>query len=168
MDEEEYTDTNNLEILKRLTDVLNEKDEAVKKSERILRAILESSPVGIALVDKRKIIWTNEAMAQTFGYTEEELNGMNVRTLYPNNEEYMRVGEKLYDDQFGGKKKGELKVNLMKKDGSSFVALLRAAFIDPNNELMKYMKESDLMIIAIVIDLVELKSICEGYLYAEA
>lgn len=168
MDEEEYTNTNNLEILKRLTDVLNEKDEAIKKSEKILRAILESSPIGIALVDKRKIIWTNSAMSQTFGYTEEELTGMSVRTLYPDNIEYVRVGDKLYKDQFGGKKKGELKVKLLKKDGTIFDALLRASFIDKNNELMKYMKDADLMIIAIVIDLVEIKSICEGYLYAEA
>lgn len=157
-----------MEILKRLTDVLNEKDESIRRSEKILRAILESSPVGIALVDKRKIIWSNEAMSTTFGYTEKELNGMAVRTLYPDNLEYMRVGDVLYNERFGGKKKGELKVKLVKKDGISFDALLRVSFISQDNDLMKYMKDSELMIIAIVIDLVELKSICEGYLYAEA
>jgi len=164
----EHEDNENMEILKRLTDVLNEKDESIKRSENILRSILESSPVGIALVDKRKIIWSNEAMSTTFGYTEKELNGMAVRTLYPDNLEYLRVGDVLYNERFGGKKKGELKVKLMKKDGISFDALLRVSFISQDNDLMKYMKDSELMIIAIVIDLVELKSICEGYLYAEA
>lgn len=168
MKKTEYESNENIEVLKRLTDVLNEKDEAIHKSEKILRAILESSPVGIALVDKRKIIWTNESMSTTFGYTEQELNGMAVRTLYPTNEEYLRVGDILYNDKFGGKKKGELKVNLMKKDGTVFNALLRASFVAQDSDLMKYVKDSELMIIAIVIDLVELKSICEGYLYAEA
>jgi PAS domain S-box-containing protein len=107
-------------------------------------------------------------MSTTFGYTEKELNGMAVRTLYPDNLEYMRVGDVLYNERFGGKKKGELKVKLVKKDGISFDALLRVSFISQDNDLMKYMKDSELMIIAIVIDLVELKSICEGYLYAEA
>jgi len=164
----EHESNENMEVLKRLTDVLNEKDEAIRKSEKILRAILESSPVGIALVDKRKIIWTNEAMSTVFNYTEQELNGMYVRTLYPDNIEYMRVGDILYNDRFGGKKKGELKAKLMKKDGTIFDALLRVSFVSQDSDLMKYMKDSELMIIAIVIDLVELKSICEGYLYAEA
>lgn len=164
----EHEDNENIEVLKRLTEVLNEKDESIKRSERILRAILESSPIGIALVNKRRIIWTNEAMSATFGYTEEELNGMAVRTLYPDNVEYMRAGDLLYNERFGGKASGELKVKLMKKDGSTFDALLRVSFISQDNDLMKYMKDAELMIIAIVIDLVELKSICEGYLYAEA
>lgn len=157
-----------MEILKRLTDVLNEKDESIKRSERILRAILESSPIGIALVDKCKIIWSNDAMSTTFGYTEKELNGMTMSTLYPDGLEYSRVEDLLYKERLNGKKKGELKVKLMKKDGDVFDALLRVSFIFPDNDLMKYIEDSELMVIAIVIDLMELKSICEGYLYTGA
>ncbi|GEM_PF-4497045 len=166
MKKEEYEKNDNIEILKRLTSVLNEKDEQIKKSEAILRSILECSPIGIALVDKRNIIWSNKAMSTTFGYSMEELNGIAVRTLYPDNEEYIRAGDKLYNDRFSGSGRGEIKVKLMKKDGTVFDALLRASFISKESEMMKYLKDADLMIIAIVIDLVELKAICEGYLYA--
>lgn len=166
LDENEYTSKENLNILKQLTNILNEKDEAIKKSERILRAILESSPIGIALIDKWKIIWSNQSMSSTFGYTEEELSGMSMKSLCPGQDEYIRIGEEIYKKRFEGNEKGEIRARLIKKDRTVFDALIRVSFVSENSELMKYMKDPDLMVIAIVIDLEELKSLCEGHLYS--
>ena len=71
-------------------------EQALRKSESTLKAILAASPIGICLVRKRILKWTNQAMYRIWGYEMDSLLGQNTRMLYPDVEEYERVGREFY------------------------------------------------------------------------
>lgn len=71
-------------------------EQALQKSESTLKAILAASPIGICLVRKRILKWTNQAMYRIWGYEMDSLLGKNTRMLYPDVEEYERVGREFY------------------------------------------------------------------------
>jgi PAS domain-containing protein len=58
-------------------------EQALRKSESTLKAILAASPIGICLVRKRILKWTNQAMYRIWGYEMDSLLGQNTRMLYP-------------------------------------------------------------------------------------
>ncbi|NMC76167.1 MAG: PAS domain S-box protein [Candidatus Methanofastidiosa archaeon] len=72
-------------------------EHRIVESERTLRSIITAAPVGIKLVKNRQIIWCNQSMLEMTGYTLQELSNKNLRFLYPNEEEYEKVGSILYD-----------------------------------------------------------------------
>ena len=71
-------------------------EHALQKSESTLKAILAASPIGICLVRKRILKWTNQAMYRIWGYEMDSLLGQNTRVLYSDTEEYKRVGREFY------------------------------------------------------------------------
>jgi len=73
-------------------------EQALQKSEYTLKAILAASPIGICLVRKRILKWTNQAMYSIWGYEMDSLLGQNTRILYPDVEEYERVGRYFYNE----------------------------------------------------------------------
>lgn len=59
-------------------------EQALRESERRLRAIWETAVEGIVVIDDRGIIESlNPAACQTFGYRAEEVIGQNVSLLMP-------------------------------------------------------------------------------------
>jgi PAS domain S-box-containing protein len=82
-----------------VSDITKEKEakRSLKERERTLNSILTAAPVGIKLVLNRQIIWCNKKMTDITGYTTEELTNRNLRFLYYDEEEYLRVGQKLYE-----------------------------------------------------------------------
>jgi PAS domain S-box-containing protein len=73
-----------------------ESERALRKSESTLKAILAASPIGICLVRDRIIRWTNKAIYRIWGYGKDGLEGRDTRVLYPNDEEYERIGTVFY------------------------------------------------------------------------
>ena len=71
-------------------------DEAFRERERMLRAILDASPVGIALVKDRTIHWANKSLHSILGYKEGALVAKGTMGLYPDRHEYDHVGAALY------------------------------------------------------------------------
>ncbi len=60
-----------------------EAEEKIKEQDKILGKILESSPVGIALVQKLTFKWVNSEMVRMFGYeTKEDFHNKSVRMIY--------------------------------------------------------------------------------------
>ena len=88
-----------MDELRRKTAELEQKDIALRRSEKIMRTILDASPVGMCLIDDRTIQWGNNALYTSFGYHSEEMSGMPMRDLYASEEEYIR-------DTFPGRKWG--------------------------------------------------------------
>ena len=78
-------------------------EEALQEREETLQAILAASPVGIFLAHNRILGWINQAMYRIWGYEEGSLLGKNTRVLYPDDDEYERVGNEFYSEieQFG-------------------------------------------------------------------
>ncbi|MCL4519284.1 MAG: PAS domain S-box protein, partial [Thaumarchaeota archaeon] len=115
-------------------------EQALSRSESLLRNILSTSPVGIVgLTADRSIAWVNEACLEMFGFeSEEEVVGRSAAIVYPSDAEYDRVGKILYE----GLKTGQttsIDATLKRKDGSLFAGLIR----------MKALGEPDLAIAAI-------------------
>lgn len=59
-------------------------EEALRMSEERLRLVIESSPIGILMVDEAgSMLLVNSALARLFGYEPQELVGQSVEILVP-------------------------------------------------------------------------------------
>lgn len=73
-------------ILIHTEDITNRKlaEEALKESEQRYRTLVETLQEGLGIVDPdENIIFANDAYAKIFGYSREEIVGMNLRDLIP-------------------------------------------------------------------------------------
>ncbi len=68
----------------------------VAEQKAFLQSIFKSAPVGINLAMNRKFYWINEKFSDITGYSSEELIGRSARMLYLSDEEFERVGRKIY------------------------------------------------------------------------
>ena len=118
-----------VEIEKNITE-RKQAEEALKKSEALLRSIVSASPVGIALeTTGRAIIWVNDAMARNSGYSSKELEGRSARIFYASDEEFARVGEIVHSEAgHGGISVTETR--FLGKDGQARDVQLTAAPVD--------------------------------------
>ena len=136
-----------IQIARNITDEKQAMD-ALRESEETLDAINASSPVGIALVRKRILDWTNKAMYHMLGYEEGSLLGETARVLYPDDEEYDRVGRVLYPG-IGETGMGQTETRLVKKDGSIIHCYIQICALNPS--------DPDKGVIAAVMDITDRK-----------
>ncbi len=121
-------------ILITICDISDRKEaqKALIDSEKLLDDILTASSVGIAYSVDRKIIWANESMVKLFGFESEEMyKNKDTRILYPNENEYTRVGKITYE-QLTSTGKVELDAKLQRRDGSIFDAHIRVNLLKPD------------------------------------
>jgi PAS domain S-box-containing protein len=128
-------------------------EEALAAAERLHRAILSASPVGIGYVKNRMLDWANEAMYRMVGYQEREIIGRSARILYPDDSEFERAGRILYS-------RGDVETRWVRKDGTVFDCLIRVANIDPSFP--------DKGVIAAMVDITEQKRVGENLRESEA
>lgn len=107
-------------------------EEALRKSEEMMRSIYRVAPTGIGVVLDRLLIEVNPGICEMTGYTREELLGKNARILYPSQEEYEYVGKEKYD-QIRKIGRGKVETLWQKKDGSIINVLLASTPIDLND-----------------------------------
>lgn len=79
--------------------------------------ILESGVVGIARVRDRRFVWVNQAFADNFGYSVNELVGQSSRMLYGDAKEFSEFGTKMNQADYGGHQLRDV-LKLQRKDGS--------------------------------------------------
>ncbi len=102
-----------------------EADENFNEQRSILEAILESSPMGIALVQNRVFKWVNNEMVQMFGYqSKADFENKSTRMIYVDGDDYDNTGKTIYK---GLTKDGlaDYENQLLKKDKSLFSAHIR-------------------------------------------
>ncbi|MCW5598761.1 MAG: PAS domain S-box protein [Nitrosomonas sp.] len=102
----------------------------LNESEALFRAIFDNATDGISLaeVDGRKILFGNAAFCRMLGYTPNEIKGMPVQTIHPEEEliaimsEFMRLAGQ----------KGGLAENIpvKRKDGHVFFADITVAYLE--------------------------------------
>ena len=79
--DEENTPIGVLMIVRDITE-RKQVEEAVQRSERRHRELIENNPEGISIVDfNQKILFANQAFASIFGYEVDELLGMDALRL---------------------------------------------------------------------------------------
>jgi PAS domain S-box-containing protein len=105
---------------------------ALLESEATMKAILAASPVGIGLARNRILDWTNKAMYRIWGYEEGSLLGESTKILYPDAEEYERVGRKFYSD-IEKKGIGQVETQWVTKDGREISCFLQGCPLDPSD-----------------------------------
>ncbi|NOX34121.1 MAG: GAF domain-containing protein [Deltaproteobacteria bacterium] len=99
-----------------------ESEEALKEQQKILKKIVESSPVGICLVENRIFKWVNNEMLNMFGYEKkEDFENTDVRMIYSSEADYKKAGKIIYQD-LKDKGKSDFDFDLKRKDGTLFKA----------------------------------------------
>jgi len=100
-------------------------DEKLVEQRAILEKILESSPVGIALIENRKFKWVNNEMVQMFGYrTKVDFENKSTRMIYANIDDYNRLGKKI-NNSFAKSGTADHEIDLVKKDNTRFPVHIR-------------------------------------------
>lgn len=108
--------------------LMNEKSD----SEIRLDSVFRVAPIGIGVVIDRVIVEANLKLAEITGYSQDELTGMNSRSLYPSEEEFVYVGEEKYR-QINEKGTGSVETKWVKKDGTTIDILLSSTPLEINN-----------------------------------
>jgi len=110
-----------------------ETEQALKKSEERLMRVFQASPLGIGLVQNRKLLWHNETMSRMLGYQPDELHGKSARLLYRTDEEYELAGRAI--KALGAEnRRTELKTKWVRKDGSVFDCHIRYTLLNPESK----------------------------------
>jgi len=101
---------------------VKERDENLTNQQKILEKILESSPVGICLVENRVFKWVNNEMLKMFGYEKkEDFENADAHMIYNSYEDYETAGQIIFHDlkEMG---KSDFDFDLKRKDGTIFKA----------------------------------------------
>ncbi len=107
-------------------------EEVLRESEAMLRGILRAVPLGVGVTRNRVMLWSNDQMSAMIGRSKDEFQGLSSRILYESDAEFDRVGEALAKgmNETGA---GCIETRLVRKDGSSFEALILAARVNPSD-----------------------------------
>lgn len=104
-------------------------EQALRKSEATLKAILATSPIGICLVRNRTIRWTNQAIHRIWGNINGSLVGSDTRILYPNDQAYERIGNEFYNEIMD-KGIGKIETKWVKENGEQIHCHLQGCLLD--------------------------------------
>ena len=112
-----------------------ENDDTLKEQGEILEKILESSPVGIALVENRVFKWVNSETVKIYGYDcKEDIENKSVEMVYASKEDFEKAGE-IITAECKEKGKADFEYNQMHKDKTVFPAHIILNSADNDNPL---------------------------------
>ena len=114
-----------------MTDRKNAED-TLRDREATLSSIFRAAPVGIGMVSNRVLMRVNNRLCEMTGYSAGELVGKSARIIYPDDEEFERVGREKYEliRKFGT---GTIETCWRRKDGDIRDVLLSSTPLDPKN-----------------------------------
>ena len=119
-----------------LQDVTRERqyEHDLKENTEKLESIMSAVPTGVGVVSNRIFQFVNDKVCEITGYTREELIGKNSRMLYPDDEEYERVGRAKYVD-IRSTGSGSVECRMQCKDGRIIDVLLSSSAFNKNDLL---------------------------------
>lgn len=103
-----------------------------KTHEDTLHSLLDVAPIGIAMLVERQIKWVNDYLCKMVGREKQELEGEDARVLYPNLEEYERVGAEKYPAIALGEK-GIIESKWQTRSGEVIDVLIGSAAVGPGS-----------------------------------
>jgi PAS domain S-box-containing protein len=107
----------------------NRAEEAMRQRQARIESIFRGAPVGIGIIDNRRITEANDHFCEMIGYSLEELRGQPTRMFYPSDLEFERIGSEFYEKALEqGTTSGE--VRWMTKDGQIIDVLLSLSPIE--------------------------------------
>jgi PAS domain S-box-containing protein len=120
------------EELRTNLDELTRQELILRESEGVLKSILDTTPAGVGLIVNRVLQKVNHSLCKITGYSEEEIIGQSTRMLYPDEDEYLRVGRELYE-QMERQGFGTVEARLRRKDGAIIIVMLSMSPFDPQD-----------------------------------
>ena len=115
----------------------NKLEEDLHHSNAVLRKFLSASPIGIGIVEKRKISWLNDQMLKTFGYNSlGEVQWKSSKEFYADQTEYDKLGSQVYEKLRQGDPV-EQDIMFKRKDGSEFAGHIKISSYDASNPVEK-------------------------------
>ncbi len=100
-------------------------EKKIHEHRKILEKILESSPVGIALIQNRVFKWVNTEMVRMFGYdSKEAFEGQSVLMIYKAEEDFKFAGRTVYQGLYS-QGKVDYEMNLKQADNTLFPVHVR-------------------------------------------
>jgi len=112
-------------------------EESLRRSNDIVSSILSASPIGIGLVENRFIKQINGAMMKMFRFESEmDYFGKSARIIYPSEEDFLKVGEFIYQYLKIGKE-AWLDTTFKRKDGTTFLGHLKVNSLFPPDPMQK-------------------------------
>jgi PAS domain S-box-containing protein len=113
--------------------VINARDVTGSERSRLEReAILANASVGIAVTHAQRFVLANLHFEALFGWPHGELLGQGGRVVWTSDEEYAAIGA-LYGPALGRGERVDFERRVRRRDGSSFLAFMRAHAIDPEH-----------------------------------
>jgi PAS domain S-box-containing protein len=107
-------------------------EEELKQKNLILQSILSASPIAIILVEKRIVIWGNEAARKLFAYErEEDYIGKSTRSFYASGAWYEAIAETIVRTA-SEKSLIEVDAEFKKQNGEIFTGHMMVSCIDPD------------------------------------
>jgi PAS domain S-box-containing protein len=105
---------------------------AAQESAALLQHLFDATPVGVALSVDRTLRRVNERFCEITGFAAAELAGMDVRCLYHDEAEFLRVGGELHLE---AREEGARAVETVwrRKDGASIEVQLQWRALDPGD-----------------------------------
>jgi len=102
-------------------------EDALRKSENMLKGLFKAVPLAIAVFDTDRILRNiNDSMAEMFGYPRDEMIGRNSRFLYFSDEEYKQAVDALNGNALA-KSTSTIEVRMRRKNGAEIWMLLGAS-----------------------------------------
>jgi PAS domain S-box-containing protein len=96
----------------------------LQESKARIESILETTPVGMGIMDNRFFEDVNDKFCTMLGYSKEELLGKSTRMVYPSDEVCEYLGKEKYS-RFMGHGIGELETQMLCKNGNVIDVILR-------------------------------------------
>ena len=112
-------------------------EESLRRSTDIVNSILSASPIGIGLVENRFIKQINGAMMKMFRFDSEmDYLGKSARLIYPSEEDFLNVGDFIYNYLKAGKE-AWLDTTFKRKDGTTFLGHLKVNSLYPPDPMQR-------------------------------
>jgi PAS domain S-box-containing protein len=113
-------------------EALASSERRIRENEASITSIFRAAPIAIAFLFGRTIVRANDRLCEITGYSLEEIHGKDSRFLYPDDEEFDRVGGlQLGGDTTGGPRVTETRWR--RRDGALRDILLTGIAIDPSS-----------------------------------
>jgi diadenylate cyclase len=105
-------------------------EEQIGQENAIMKAVLDASPLGVAVIKDHRIIWMNDLMSRKLGYSKHELLGTDPLQLIQGEEEHRRIDKELFT-RLSSRGWGTVDTEIHRKDGSLLSCRLRSRQMDP-------------------------------------
>ncbi|HWJ93667.1 MAG TPA: diguanylate cyclase, partial [Telluria sp.] len=108
-------------------------EESLRNAVLENQAILDNAVLGIAVVEDGRTLRCNAKMEELFRYAPGTINGVTVRSLYPNDRSWMEARRQTARD-FSAGRVHMAEYELVRTDGSTFWARLSGRLFDVNEQ----------------------------------